>query len=548
MGVTKSQQNNITSPNGNSLAVFVDGITGVMKVKDVMGNIQPLSDFVVGSGGSPFEYNANATGIQPILGSNTASGYYSTIGGGLFNVASGGRSTIGGGQSNITSNYYATVGGGFANCASACYATVGGGKSNIALSFYSTVGGGYQNTASSSNSTIGGGKYNNASGGYSTVGGGNYNTASGNRSTVGGGANNTACCVFSTVGGGQYNCASGGNSTVGGGYNNRALNTLSTIGGGYQNNITASCSFIGGGKYNNASGGLAFIGGGYQNIASSCYATIGGGVCNTASAQSSTIGGGLQNTASGVISTIGGGRNNIASGNYASILGGRANNTCAFSCAMIVGSNLCATQGCTTFTNCLSADNLTVGCAVFVGANKVLVNSSFTNTGGLFAQTSNSTPITATTVETSLLGVGVGTLSVPANGFTIGGSFTGNMSGIMSAKNNDTIVIRVKSGSVTLAQSSPFTLPAITNQVWNLTLDFTIRTLGGSGVASIVTLGQMHILKLASGTQEGFGFNTVNTTTFDTTISNTLTVTAQWSSNSALNSIYTDLFVLTKIF
>ena len=43
--VTRSQQNNITSPNGNSLAVFVEGTTGVMKVKDVMGNIQPLSDF-----------------------------------------------------------------------------------------------------------------------------------------------------------------------------------------------------------------------------------------------------------------------------------------------------------------------------------------------------------------------------------------------------------------------------------------------------------------------------------------------------------------------
>jgi hypothetical protein len=52
MGVTKSQQNNITSPNGNSLAVFVDGITGVMKVKDIMGNIQPLSDFIGSS--SPF--------------------------------------------------------------------------------------------------------------------------------------------------------------------------------------------------------------------------------------------------------------------------------------------------------------------------------------------------------------------------------------------------------------------------------------------------------------------------------------------------------------
>ena len=43
--VTRSQQNNITSPNGNSLAVFVEGTTGIIKVKDVLGNIQQLSDF-----------------------------------------------------------------------------------------------------------------------------------------------------------------------------------------------------------------------------------------------------------------------------------------------------------------------------------------------------------------------------------------------------------------------------------------------------------------------------------------------------------------------
>jgi hypothetical protein len=44
--VTTSSANNITSPNGNSLALFVDGVTGVVKVKDVMGNIQPLSDYI----------------------------------------------------------------------------------------------------------------------------------------------------------------------------------------------------------------------------------------------------------------------------------------------------------------------------------------------------------------------------------------------------------------------------------------------------------------------------------------------------------------------
>jgi hypothetical protein len=44
--VTRSEQNNIKSPDGNSLAVFVEGVSGEMKVKDVMGNTQPLSDFL----------------------------------------------------------------------------------------------------------------------------------------------------------------------------------------------------------------------------------------------------------------------------------------------------------------------------------------------------------------------------------------------------------------------------------------------------------------------------------------------------------------------
>jgi hypothetical protein len=44
--VTKSQSQNIKSPDGNSLAVFVDGDDDVMKVKDVRGNVQDLSDYI----------------------------------------------------------------------------------------------------------------------------------------------------------------------------------------------------------------------------------------------------------------------------------------------------------------------------------------------------------------------------------------------------------------------------------------------------------------------------------------------------------------------
>jgi hypothetical protein len=167
---------------------------------------------------------------------------------------------------------------------------------------------------------------------------------------------------------------------------------------------------------------------------------------------------------------------------------------------------------------------------------------------GLFAQTANSTTITATTSELTLIDGGVGTLSVPANGFKVGDSFRVEMGGVMSAQNNNTIRIRLKSGSINLGDSGPLTMPSITNQVFMLSVTFTIRAIGAAGVASIVSLAQFHILKLASGTQQGFAWNTVNSTTFDTTISNTLNITAQWSSNNANNSIYSDIFVLNKTY
>ena len=51
MTVTKSAQNNLTSPNGNSLALFVDITDNILKIKDINGNIQPLSDYISGGGG-----------------------------------------------------------------------------------------------------------------------------------------------------------------------------------------------------------------------------------------------------------------------------------------------------------------------------------------------------------------------------------------------------------------------------------------------------------------------------------------------------------------
>ena len=177
-----------------------------------------------------------------------------------------------------------------------------------------------------------------------------------------------------------------------------------------------------------------------------------------------------------------------------------------------------------------------------------VVNVPATTSYGLFAQTANISPITGTIVETSLINGGVGTLSVPPNGFSVGDSFQAIMGGVISSANAQTITIRIKSGSVILADSGALSLPNITDQVFNLTISFTIRAIGGAGVSNIVTLANLLILKKTSGNQDGYGWNVVNQTTFDTTIPNTLDITAQWSSTNATNSIYSDIFVLNKIY
>lgn len=168
---------------------------------------------------------------------------------------------------------------------------------------------------------------------------------------------------------------------------------------------------------------------------------------------------------------------------------------------------------------------------------------------GLFSQTNDSTPITATTQELSLVGVGVGTLSVPANGFSIGDSFEANLIGGLSCVGTAQLDIRIKTtDGVLLADTQIVNMDATTNKKWRLNIMFTIRQVGESGTATIVSGGLFSYNKNSGNNFDGANFSTRNDSTFDTTISNTLIVTAQWNTNNAGNSIYSEIFTLNKIF
>jgi len=168
---------------------------------------------------------------------------------------------------------------------------------------------------------------------------------------------------------------------------------------------------------------------------------------------------------------------------------------------------------------------------------------------GLFAQTADSTPVTATIVESSLIGTGVGTLTVPANTFSIGDSFSALLDGKISCVGTATLHIKVKTlTGVLLADTGIIAMDAATNHNWKLDLYFTIRTLGTSGVASISSGGLFGYIKNSGNNYEGYVLSTLNTTTFDTTVNNTLVVTAQWNTTNAGNSIFSRNFTLTKVY
>jgi hypothetical protein len=186
-------------------------------------------------------------------------------------------------------------------------------------------------------------------------------------------------------------------------------------------------------------------------------------------------------------------------------------------------------------------------------STKITIDRYSSNPSGfinrLYTQTSSSTPVAATAVERSLLDGGLGTLTIPANGFQVGDSFNGSLIGHLSCVGTATLQVRIKTASgILLADTGAMAMSASTDKHWKLDVNFTVRTLGAATVASIASGGLFAYTKNSGLNFEGVNFSIINNTTFDTTIANTLVITAQWNTNNAGNSIYSELFTLNKIY
>lgn len=200
-----SSPNLIGGHNTNAVTVSVVGAT------IAGGGISGAANSVTDNYGTVSGGVSNRAGDN---GTNNSEG--ATVSGGEYNTASGWYSVVGGGHSNSHAaiSTASTIGGGDGNTTSDRYATIGGGNSNTAADF-ATVAGGDANRAASHASILGGSN-NTASGTYS-VAAGAANTASGNRAVAIGGEGNVVSGAYSTIGGGLQNTVIGTSSAIPGG-------------------------------------------------------------------------------------------------------------------------------------------------------------------------------------------------------------------------------------------------------------------------------------------------------------------------------------------
>ena len=175
------------------------------------------------------------------------------------------------------------------------------------------------------------------------------------------------------------------------------------------------------------------------------------------------------------------------------------------------------------------------------------------NSYGLYNQTGSSIPISGSSdpvaTSGSLLDGGVGTLTVPANGFSAGDAYHARMAGKITISNNHDLEFHFDSGATTLIDVGPITMAGATDKNWSLEITFVIQATGSAGVASIISSGELQSRTDSSGDVVTEIFSFTNNTTFDTTVSNTLSVEGILGADCGPSeNIFSELFVLNKIY
>lgn len=147
----------------------------------------------------------------------------------------------------------------------------------------------------------------------------------------------------------------------------------------------------------------------------------------------------------------------------------------------------------------------------------------------IFAQTASVTVANSST-ETSVIGAGQGSMTIPANFFTVGKSISFRAVGVHSASASPTIRWRFKIGVTTVLDTTAVTSANSTNAGLVVDVYITCRTTGAGGTVFI----QGNYTEEANAT---FSFANTAVTSINTTITNLLDLTVEWGTGAPGNTV-----------
>lgn len=177
--------------------------------------------------------------------------------------------------------------------------------------------------------------------------------------------------------------------------------------------------------------------------------------------------------------------------------------------------------------------------------NTPVLTQSDTFSGGLhtvnklYVETSGTTVVNTTT-PTSVFSGGLGTRVFPANSLTAGSVISGELSGLFGTKSGTTgtLTFTLTVGGVATIFAHVFNPPSnVTNLRWDLVFTCVVTASGVSG--SIRGFGDFSFHN-GSNTKEGFVAGT-SSAIINTTSSNTLNLTVEWSTADTSNVFTTNL-------
>ena len=157
-----------------------------------------------------------------------------------------------------------------------------------------------------------------------------------------------------------------------------------------------------------------------------------------------------------------------------------------------------------------------------------------TLSGVIFTSTADATVANSTT-ETSVIGSGIGTKTLPANFFVAGKTVRIRVKGIFSTTGTPTVNVKAKLGSTLIVETTAIaTSGTIANDEFEVEIYLTCRTTGATG--TVIGSGKF---RYDNSTNAGLhiGMPATSATTIDTTASQVLDITWTWGAASASNTV-----------